>query len=334
MNVRATEAHLQEPVTNFVRQDYVRILVQQNVGEALSYVQQRGVGNKIVYFYVLDDEGRLQGVVPTRRLLLSTPDVPVRDLMVTNMITVPATATLLDACEMFVLHRLLAFPVVDSEQRMVGIIDVELYTEEIADLAEHNESDDIFQLIGVHLEAVQSASTPVVFGKRFPWLLCNIAGGLGCAFIAGFYEATLNQVIALALYIPIVLALAESVSIQSLSLTLQAQHGKGITWSNLWRLIGREIPVGLMLGLACGTIVALVAWGWQGVGLVALCILLSILISITLASLFGLLVPTLLRAIQRDPKVASGPITLAMTDLTTLFCYFSLASLMFGPAGK
>jgi magnesium transporter len=334
MTAQKTDERLLEPVTKFVRQDYVQILVHQTVGEALNYVQKSGIGNKIVYFYVLDEEGRLQGVVPTRRLLLSRPEVPVSDIMVTKMIALPSSATLVDACELFLFHRLLALPVVDEERHLVGIIDVELYNEELADLAEHNESDDIFQLIGVHLASVQKASTAVAFFKRFPWLLCNIGGGLCCAFLAGFYEQTLNQVIALAMFIPVVLALAESVSIQSLTLTLQAQHGRGFKLIELYRQLVKEIPVGILLGVACGGLVGLAAWLWQGMGLVGACILISIAISITLATLFGLLVPTLLRAVQRDPKVASGPITLAMTDLATLFCYFGLASMMFPPVGK
>lgn len=321
---------LNQPILQFARQDYVRIRADQTVDQALESVRQTPAAGRIVYFYVVDDEGRLQGVVPTRRLLLSPRDMPVSKIMERRVIAVPSSSTLLDACDLFLFHRLLALPVIDEERRMLGVVDVELYTDELSGLARQVEQDDVFQLIGVHVAALRQASPAVVFRNRFPWLLCNVAGGLACALIGGLYENVLNEVIALALFIPVVLALAESVSIQSLTLTLtlQGQNLRPVGWRGVLGSLSRETPIGVLLGISCGAIVALAAWAWQGHGLVALCLLLSILISITLATLFGLLVPTVLNAAQRDPKTASGPITLALTDLATLFCYLGLATLL------
>ena len=107
---------------------------------------------RIVYFYVVDDEDRLKGVIPAKSLLLSPPEARVADIMLRQVIAIPAGATVLDACEFFVLHRFLAFPVVDAERRLLGAIDVELYTDELHDLGRRQRpSDDLFQLIGVHL---------------------------------------------------------------------------------------------------------------------------------------------------------------------------------------
>lgn len=321
---------LHEPVTQFARRDFVWILAEQTIGEALRFVRGRKLGGRIAYFYVLDEENRLQGVVPTRRLLLNPPETPIRDIMVTDVIALPAEATLLDACDLFLFHRLLALPVVDEQRRVLGIVDVELYTEEISDLARHAESDDIFQLIGVNVALARQASVAAVFRARFPWLLANIAGGLGCAAIAAVYEQVLDAVVALALFIPIVLALGESVSIQSLTLTLQARHDPRVAWRTSLKKFGRDLLVGLLLGLGCGGLVALTAWLWQGLGLVALCLAIGITLSIVTASAVGVLVPTLFRSARRDPKVASGPITLAVTDLATLFYYLGLAALLLG----
>jgi magnesium transporter len=209
-------------------------------------------------------------------------------------------------------------------------VDVELYTDEISDLAARQESEDVFQLIGVRLAQVRQASVPTAFWARFPWLLCNIGGGLACAFLAAFYEQVLANVVVLAMFIPIVLALAESVSIQSLTLTLQAHEAGRFQWTRVLWALHREVMIGLLLGLSCGGLVGLVALIWQGRGLVALCILLSIALAVTTAALFGLAVPTALRAIQRDPKAASGPIVLAMTDITTLFYYLGFATTVLG----
>jgi magnesium transporter len=263
-------------------------------------------------------------------LLLNPPETPIREVMVENVIALPADATLLDACDLFLFHRLLALPVVDAQGHVLGIVDVELYTEEISDLARHAESDDIFQLIGVNVASVRQASIPAAFRARFPWLLANIAGGLGCAVIGALYQQILDAVVALALFIPVVLALAESVSIQSLTLALQAQHGPRPRWMAFLKKFGRDLAVGLLLGLGCGGLVALVAWLWQGRGLVALCLAIGIALSITTASVVGVLVPTLFRSASRDPKVASGPITLAVTDLATLSYYLGFATLLLG----
>lgn len=324
------DEHLNQPVSRYARQDFVRVFEDQTVGEALAYVQQSKVGERIVYFYVVDREDHLKGVVPTRRLLLNPPQTPIRDVMVEKVIALPKTATLFDACDLFLFHRLLALPIVDEVGRIVGVVDVELYTDEITDLARGVESDDVFQLIGVRLARIRQGSIPTVIRSRFPWLSANIAGGLAAAALANNYRQILDNVIVLALFIPVVLALAESVGIQSLTLTLQSLHGRRIRWRQALRNIVREIPIGLLLGLGAGLLVAGVAWVWHGRGLVALCIGLSILLSVGTAALLGMVVPTSLRALHRDPKVASGPITLATADLATLFFYLGLATWMLG----
>ncbi len=108
--------------------------------------------------------------------------------MVANVVTIPATASVLEACEFFLMHRLLAFPVVNQEQQVVGIVDVELYTDELADLDRREDKDDLFQLIGVHLTESQQGSSVLAFKSRFPWLIANIAGGIIAAFISGIFE--------------------------------------------------------------------------------------------------------------------------------------------------
>ncbi len=319
-----------EPVLNHLRRDFVWVTTADTVGQSLARVQGTQVEGQIVYFYVVDEDRRLRGVVPTRRLLLSPPETPIAEIMETNVVTLPATATLLDACEFFTMHRLLALPVVDQDHRMLGVIDVELYTEEVSDLADRRASDDVFQLIGVRLAQVRQASIPTAVRRRFPWLLCNVSGGLACALLASLYERVLADVVVLAMFIPVVLALAESVSIQSLTLTLQMHQVGRFQWRKALRAVRREATVSLLLGLGCGTLVGLVAGLWHGRSLVGLSIALGIVLGVTAGALFGLAVPTVLRAIQRDPKPAAGPIALALTDIFALVFYLSLAATVLG----
>jgi len=320
-----TEANLNDPVTRHMRRDFCRIRLGQTVAQALDSVRQNPPEGRIVYFYATDDEGRLQGVLPTRRLLLNPPETPIEDILVRPAIAIPHSATVLDACEFFTLHRLLAFPVVDDEKRIIGLVDVDLYTEEMRDLEEREEKDDLFQLIGVHLTAAQQSNPVRAFTQRFPWLLTNVAGGIGAAFLSGIFQTELRKVVALALFIPVVLALAESVSIQSVSLALQTLHGQRPRWRTLLSRLGREAATGTMLGLACGLVVGSVALTWLGQGKVALCVLGGIAGGVSAAALIGVAIPNLLRMLRRDPQVAAGPVALASTDMVTLLLYFGLA---------
>jgi len=285
---------------------------------------------RIIYLYVTDAAGRLQGVVPTRRLLLGGQDTAVEELMVRQVVAVPSTATVLDACEFFTLHRLLAFPVVDDERRLIGMVDVDLYTEELTDLDRRQGYEELFQLVGVHLTTSQQADPVLSFRRRFPWLICNIVAGVLAAMLAGLYEHELQRVVALALFIPVVLALAESVSMQSVSLTLQLLRGQRPSWAAMIPKAGSELVTGLLLGLACGVLVAAVAWLWQGNLRLAACLLGGIGGGVAAAAVFGLCVPYILHLLQRDPQVAAGPVVLAMADMVTLLTYLNLARWLLG----
>ena len=117
------------PVSQRMREDFTPLLVDQSVDEALERLRRHPPPGRVIYFYVVDGDGRLRGVVPTRRLVLSPPGTPISAIMVEATVTLPATATVLDACEFFIQHRLLAFPVVDPEDRLLGVVDIDLYTE-------------------------------------------------------------------------------------------------------------------------------------------------------------------------------------------------------------
>jgi magnesium transporter len=319
---------LGDPVGSHMRADPTRVPLGLSTAEALEYVRKNPASGRVVYFYVVDEMGRLKGVIPTRRLLLADPAEPVERLMIKGVISIPHDATVLDACEFFTMHKLLAFPVVDGEGKLVGMVDVDLYTEELSeemsDLDRREGNDDLFQLIGVHLTEAEARSTRKQFQRRFPWLLCNVAGGLLAAFLSGVYEdvATLAVVTP---FIPVVLALAESVSIQSVSLALQSLHGARPTWREFRRRLGREVVVGLALGAACGLLVALAALAWKGRVEVGLSLFGAITGGVMAAAAVGLAMPIVLKLLRRDPSVASGPIALAAADMITLLVYFNLA---------
>src|SRR5262249_5626014 len=160
---------------------------------------------------------------------------------------------------------------------------------------------------------------------RFPWLLATMTGGIICAFLSGAYEATLARSLVLAFFLALVLGLGESVSVQSLTVTLQALHAQPMTWRWLLRAARKEVGTAILLGSASGIIVGLIVWLWRGSGLAGAVIGISLLLAVTVACFTGLMVPSVLHRFKLDPKIAAGPVALALADVFTLLFYFNLA---------
>jgi magnesium transporter len=320
---------LSHPITRYMRFDFCKVKAEQTVAEALNDLRIQQPQGRIIYFYVMDDNDRLVGVVPTRRLLLSQPETKIAELMVRSVVTVPSTASVREACELFLAHRFLAFPVLHND-RMVGIVDVELFAEGIDDLEQTKQQEDLFQLMGVHLSAAQQTSPWSGFTSRFPWLLCNIAGGILAALLSKLFDKLLAKVVALALFMPVVLTLSESVAIQSVTLALLLLHGQKPSLRALGVRLQRELLTGLLLGSACGLVVALVALVWLGQPRVALCVLAGIGVGVAGSALCGLAMPHVLRLLKRDPQVAAGPVALVIADMLALTIYFSVAQWLLG----
>ena len=308
------------------RKDAAILREDVTVQQALDAIRQRGLGEKIVYFYVVDADERLVGVLPTRQLLTAPLDRRLSELMIRQVAAIPHTATVLEACEAFVLHRFLAFPVVDESRRIVGVVDVGLLTDEAFDIAEREQTNALFEAIGFRVSQVHDASPLRAFRFRFPWLLATIGSGTLCALLASVYAVTLAKSIVLAFFLALVLGLGESVSIQSMTVTIQALRTTQPSFGWYVRAFRREAGTALLLGAGCGTVVGLIVWLWRGTGLAGFVIGASILLALCAACFFGLSVPTVLHALRLDPKIAAGPVTLAFTDIFTLLFYFSLAA--------
>jgi magnesium transporter len=323
--ISLTKVELNDAVTRHLHQDFARIPVGQTVGEALDALRGHPPQGRILYLYVVDDQGHLVGVVPTRRLLLGSPEQPVAEIMVRQVVALPARTTVVEACEFFIQHRFLALPVVDDTRRLLGVVDVDLYTDEITQLDDGRVRDDLFQLLGVHVNGAEDGSPLGAFRRRFPWLGCNLAAGILAAFLTSAYQDELNRVVALAFFIPVVLNLAESVSSQSVSLALQVLHGRPPSWTMIPGMLAGELTTGLMLGLAAGAAVGVVGLAWLGQARVALCLLGGIAGGVAGAAVLGTALPFVLRLLRLEPRVAAGPIALAAADVITILLYLNLA---------
>jgi magnesium transporter len=320
--------HLEEPVLNYLHKGFAVLHHEMTVEQALAAIRAQNPSEAIVYFYVVDSSGKLVGVLPTRRLLVSPLQQPLAEIIVQHVVTIPHTATLADACEFFVLYKFLAFPVVDEQKRLLGTLDVNLFTEEVFDLAERERFDDVFETIGFRISQLRDASPLKAFTHRFPWLLATVTSGILCALISGAFEMTLAKSVVLAFFLALVLGLGESVSIQSVSLAIQALHNRTPTWRWYFSALGREVTVGFLLGLACGTLTFFIVWLWRGHVAASAVVGSTVVFSFFSACTFGITVPTVLHALKLDPKIAAGPITLAVADVFSLLFYFTLANIV------
>ena len=323
---RPQKRDLAQVVATFVTPVEAPLRVEMTVAEAMKALRAHPPSHKIVYFYILDGTDRLAGVVSTRKLLLSPADRKLGELMDTPAIAVLASATLHEALEKFSVHQLLALPVVDGDDRLVGTIDVQLYAEEAIDLAESHRLHDLFQLLGLSVQEYRRDSAWGGFARRMPWLLCSVAGGTACAIVASRFQQVLAGVILLAMFIPLVLTLSESISMQSMSLTLYLLHGPNAQWRRLLRRGAKEWHTAVLLGLACAVCVTLVASLW-GPGVLPVTVIgISVAASMVCAATIGVVLPVCLHVMKLDPHVASGPLVLMLGDVVTTTVYLGLAT--------
>src|SRR5438876_10560183 len=325
-------------IVEHARKDFPLLDAKMSVAEALERIRRIGVGERVIYFFATDAEQRLVGVLPTRRLLTAPLATRLEEIMVRRVVAIPASATVLEACEFFVLYKFFAFPVVDRARRVVGVVDVSLFAEEMLEMGEREDerrsvahvADDVFEALGFRLAQVRGASPWRVFRYRFPWLLATVGAGTACALLAGVFETTLAGSLVIAFFLTMVLGLNESVSTQSMTLTIQALRVSPP--SRRWFLenLRRESVTALLLGGACGAVVGLIVWLWRHDLSGAAVVGGSIVMSLFTACLFGFSVPSLLHRLKLDPKIAAGPVTLAVTDFVALTFYFSLAWLVLG----
>src|SRR6201993_1911081 len=151
--------HMQRPVREFAGHDFVQLPQTMRVSEALEFIREyQSPGQSLIYFYVVDEASRLVGVLQTRALLTAQPDELVTDVMIRRVIAIPETASVLEACEFFVLHKFLAFPIIDRERRITGVVDINLFNEEVFGIPKTETQDDLFQAIGFHIAQARHAS--------------------------------------------------------------------------------------------------------------------------------------------------------------------------------
>jgi magnesium transporter len=296
---------------------------RETIEEAIASLQNIGHREKITYFYVLDEESHLVGIVPTRKLLLSPKTSKIEEVMETKVVHLCEEDNLQKAFEIFQHHNLLALPVVGKGGHFLGVIDVESCLQESFDIDKASHRDDIFQLMGLTLE--ENSSIWRKYLLRMPWILCNILGGLLCAFISAHYEAVFSQTLVLVVFIPLVLSLSEAVSMQLMAQSLYLVRKNQKKDASIFLRPLKELKLIFIMAATTGLFVGIASLFWKGVTMASFIITLGIVLSISLTALLGAFLPLVLYQMRLDPKIASGPIVLMISDVLTMVIYLSLA---------
>lgn len=321
-----TEKDLTRPLRDFIAPVRTTIHIEHTVEEALRYLRDKHITDEIIYIYVVDEERKLVGVVPTRRLLLAEPITPITEIMSDHLISLNGDQTLQDAMEFLETHHLLALPVVDHKGHLLGVIDVGLYLEEKIDVASSRRRSDIFQMIGMYVEEGKRPSAWKGYSSRMPWIFCNMFGGFACAVISRVFEIVLAKVLLLAMFIPLVLTLSESISMQSMAQSMQLIKNSRRTWKYTLGSLIREWQVVALLAITSGIIVGTVSLLWGDGVAPGFVIMFGIMASVYLTSTIGSAVPLVIHARRWDPRVAAGPVVLMFADVLTTLIYLSLGT--------
>ncbi|MES2273509.1 MAG: magnesium transporter [Chlamydiota bacterium] len=302
------------------------IFTGTTVEEAMAAMRKKQIHQKIIYFYAVDEHYKLKGVVSTRQLLLAEPNRKIEEIMQDAVLKLRASQTLKEAMELFAEHPLLALPVVDEEGKLIGAIDIQAVFDESIDFANHRSRFDVFQMIGLTLEDGKRPPLRVSYRLRMPWLLCNVFSGIICAVISRYYELVLAKFLLLAFFIPLVLTLSESTSMQSVAQSLQFLRRPRFRWRIAWRAAIREWQLVLLLALTSGLLVGVLSLLWADGYLPSIAIGVGIMGGVAISAIFGIAMPIVLHRFRLDPKMAAGPVVLMIADILTTGFYLAIAS--------
>lgn len=325
-----TEEGLAKPVKEFVTWPETAILIDQTIEEAYHSLQSRKIKNKAAYFYVLDHQNALLGVVPARLLILNDCSTKISEILQPDIISIREDTLMREALPIFAYHRLLAIPVINQENILIGTIDL-VYSQypqlPAPRKIDKKSADDIFQLIGLSLEQVRMRTLWSEYRFRMPWLFCNLIAGLLCALIAKKSRLVLDQTIIISMFIPLVLTLCESISMQSMTLSLRFLHRVKVPWERFNLRMIKDFQTAFVMGLTCSIIVCLSYFFYREAQWMAFfAIAQSICLAMVASAFFGTLLPMVLHAWKLDPKVAAGPVVLMCVDIVAISIYFGIAT--------
>jgi magnesium transporter len=292
--------------------------------EAIAHLRSIAPDSETVYYlFVVDRTQRLVGVVSLRQLVVAPPQKRVGEIMDTDVIHVEAEEDQEIAARLMSRYDLVALPVVDAAQHMLGIIT----HDDLVEVLEEEATEDIFRLGGVPEEHPVDMPLPLALRTRLPWLVLNLGTAMASALVLSLFEGTIARVAVLAAFFPIVAGVSGSAGTQTLTVTVRGLALGELNPAEGLRTLGREVLIGLANGIAVGGLVALIALAWHGTPMLGVVVGAATLLNMIGAAIAGALVPIALQVLKVDPALASPILVTTITDAFGYFIYLGLATL-------
>jgi magnesium transporter len=292
-------------------------------GEAIATLQQSRDVEMVFYLYVVDARRHLVGVLSLRRLLVVSPETPLKLIMTTDLTTARVSTDQEEVARLVASYNLLAIPVVDDENKLVGIITVD----DVIDVIKDEATEDIYRMAGVSSDEHVFTSASESLRKRLPWLGVNLVTAFLAALVVRLFQATIDQIVALAAFMTIVASMGGNAATQTLTVIVRGIALGELTWSNSRKALVKEAMVGIANGTVLGLFGACFAWWVVGNPYLGGILALAMVINLLVAAVAATLIPIALRALRIDPALASSVFITTLTDVSGFFAFLGLATL-------
>jgi magnesium transporter len=292
-------------------------------GEAITTLQGSRDVEMVFYLYIVDSRRHLVGVVSLRRLLLVPPPTPLKRIMTTDLISVRTDTDQEEVARQVASYNLLAIPVVDEENKLVGVITVD----DVIDVIKDEATEDVYRLAGVAGDDRVFSTAGESLRKRVPWLQVNLVTAFLAASVVALFQHTIEAVSALAVFMPVVAGMGGNAATQTLTVIVRGIALGELTWANTQKALLKEAIVGLGNGVACGAVAALVVWLWKGDPWLGGIIMAAMVLNMFVAATAGTVIPLTLRALKIDPALASSVFITTLTDVFGFASFLGLGTL-------
>ena len=294
-----------------------------SVEQAIAQIRQHGERSEFVfYIYVVNDTGAFVGVVPIRRLIISQPDRPIGELMVTNPIAVHAMDDQEKVANLTAQYNLLAVPVVDDTFKLLGVITVD----DVIDVLQSEATEDMYLMQGLSDEDRVYSPISTSVQKRFPWMVLNLCTAFMAAFVIRFFEDSIAKAVVLVTFMPIVAGMGGNSGTQTLTVITRAIALGELSFSDGKTAILKQASIGFINGAGIGLLTGAVAWIWKSNPYLGLVLFTAMVLNLAIAGLAGAAVPLILKALNFDPALGGGVIVTAFTDVCGFLAFLGLAT--------
>ncbi|MCK5784202.1 MAG: magnesium transporter [Desulfobacterales bacterium] len=278
------------------------------------------------YIYVVDEKERLVGVSSLRQFVVVPPSTPLRNFMMKDVISVTTDMDQEEVAKIVARYNILAVPVVDETEKMVGIVTVD----DVIDVFREEATEDILKMAGVGEEFVETKSIVRSTRIRLPWLFASFLGGIVAIFIIGYFEESLKQVSYLALFIPVIMGMGGNIGIQSSTIVVRGIATGRINIRDLWSVVSKELAIGIILGVFYGVLLGTLVQLQYSIDALAISVAIGVVSSMTVAALVGSFMPMMFARMHIDPAVATGPFVTSSIDILSVLIYFQVATILLG----